>query len=1186
MKAPPSSRAPLLALVVTAVIAVGWWLWSPEDLSTKEFTGPAPAEQPGAPISEAAAAPAENPPSAPQPAFVSRPTPPPPAPEVRLPRGLTAISETLDESLRLGPDGHWERRRLVRIPSESSPVVIKETLAAAPDGEPGARVAFLAWIADQVALGPLDPDGAEPFPDHLLASRDSLLPASPWSQLRVLRLESATLDAVDQAIARLEGPAAAAGWIAERNVLLYPAALPNDPQLTQQWAHSLIDSAGAWSVTTGNATTYVAVLDSGVSPTHPDLSGNLATEYGNDFASPGTPPNDNDGHGTFVSGILGAVGNNSIGIAGVAWTVRIIPIRMGDSTFTLDRITSALDYVRGLKRNDGVNVVATNNSYGFLAQSSNPSFLLSNAIHRHRNEGILFVAAAGNDGKNLDGAENFYPAGYDMPHILSVTATTSSDGLWGSSNTSATRVHLGAPGVGIRSTTRTGSYANGNGTSYAAPHVAGAVALIHAANPDLSWSEIRAAILDSVDPLPVLDGKTSTGGRLNLGRAVRQANQESYRIHLIRPLASSVRLLDPAVGLVLEPEVRLADEPLPQLAESVTWEFVGGPAAPTWSTDSQERTVASFAESGDYHLRAVLEIAGTVEAERHLLVAVGPDAPLSASLTGHWEFASIEDGTVADRSGHGRHGALQNVAPFADNGPAGEFAANASRVVIPDLPVGPTVSFVARVRATGPGSSIFPRIIDTPAHIFFWGREDGGFFAPNDRTLRFYEYRSGADGVWHTAPGLVGDGEWVHVAVTYDGTAPAARPLFFYQGAPVFTISQGEPAGELHPQGTTTYIGNNAALDRPWRGQIAEVRMYDRVLHPVEIAQLADSDDFPVAPFIEIPPADALPLLTAIPLPATNLGPDAPALTVSWLLDADPGAGGLSDGDSLNPILEFTEEGTYGLMLETDDGLIATRQSWTLTVIDDRPLLTLASPNPTTLRSPRYPVALTLSADRARAEPWTALLAWDDPALAAAVFPDAPAEVAFEPGQTTADFTLSPAADPDASGDAVLHLGLAESTLYRYTDPGLTLNLLSPTFPNFLFSFTGANHASISSAEAALDSDLDGVPDLLEFALGLDPLDGGSGGHPHLPVLGQTSIDGETFLTLAFTRLAGLENTVFSVEASDDPSLPFWPDAAELLSVEPLPEGLERVTYRDLLPLGTGAARFLRLRVTVLEPTH
>ncbi|HYG09699.1 MAG TPA: S8 family serine peptidase [Pyrinomonadaceae bacterium] len=321
---------------------------------------------------------------------------------------------------------------------------------------------------------------------------------------------------------------------------------PNDPLFNEQW--SLLNTgqrAGtsgadvcatrAWTKTKGSRKIVVAVIDTGVDYTHQDLRSNIWTRpaslaaysdedlgdfddrHGFDAADNDGDPMDDNGHGTHCAGIIGAEGDNSDGIAGVNWEVEIMPLkflgRNGSGT-TKDAI-ECINYVVARKK-AGVNVRIISASWGSTARSR----ALGDAIKRAGDEGILFIAAAGNSSTNND-ARPHYPSNYDLPNVLSVAALTRTDALARFSNYGAKTVHIAAPGAEIMSTWPGNQYEEHSGTSMATPVVSGVAALILSVNPDLSMTDLRKRLLDTVDKLPALDGKVSSGGRVNAASAVR-----------------------------------------------------------------------------------------------------------------------------------------------------------------------------------------------------------------------------------------------------------------------------------------------------------------------------------------------------------------------------------------------------------------------------------------------------------------------------------------------------------------------------------------------------------------------------------------------------------------------------------------------------------------------------------------
>src|SRR6185503_638936 len=298
-----------------------------------------------------------------------------------------------------------------------------------------------------------------------------------------------------------------------------------------------ISAMRAWAITKGSDQVVVAVLDSGVDYTHPDLANNMWRRpeiikayqdddltdegaiddlHGFNVAEDTGDPMDDNGHGTHCAGIIGAEGGNEMGVAGVNWTVRIMALKFMDAegAGTTSDAIEAINYVINRKR-AGVNVRVISASWG----STMKSRALEDVIRKAGDEGILLVAAAGNDSSDNDRTPH-YPASYQLNNVISVAAVNRNDELTSFSNYGANSVHVAAPGEAITSTWLNHDFSEKKGTSMATPFVAGVAALVLATNPAISVDEWRARLLNSVDVLPALKGKVSTGGRINAAKAV------------------------------------------------------------------------------------------------------------------------------------------------------------------------------------------------------------------------------------------------------------------------------------------------------------------------------------------------------------------------------------------------------------------------------------------------------------------------------------------------------------------------------------------------------------------------------------------------------------------------------------------------------------------------------------------
>jgi subtilisin family serine protease len=350
---------------------------------------------------------------------------------------------------------------------------------------------------------------------------------------------------------------------AEPNYIKHVTVLPNDAFFSQQYALPIMSAGQAWDISTGSSDVVVATLDTGIDFTHPDLAQNVWTNPGEtcsdgidhdgngfindcrgwDFTtcakfspttgacttpkSPGNNVTDNNGHGTHVAGIAGAVGNNSIGTAGVVWNVRIMALKVlnADGEGSIGDEVAAIDYAVMMKSR-GVNIRAMNASF------SGPDFSQAelDAINLANSAGILLSAAAGNDGTNNDQKPN-YPANFSLANVISVAATDQNDNMASFSNFGLTTVHVAAPGVHILSTIPfnlppctnvpfSSNYDYCSGTSMATPFVTGMTALLSSYYTNFNASQIRGTLLRYVDVLPSLNGKIMTGGRINAYKAL------------------------------------------------------------------------------------------------------------------------------------------------------------------------------------------------------------------------------------------------------------------------------------------------------------------------------------------------------------------------------------------------------------------------------------------------------------------------------------------------------------------------------------------------------------------------------------------------------------------------------------------------------------------------------------------
>ncbi|MBF0205672.1 MAG: S8 family serine peptidase [Oligoflexia bacterium] len=341
--------------------------------------------------------------------------------------------------------------------------------------------------------------------------------------------------------------------IAEPNYIVHvltaentDSVIPNDPMFSKLWglkntgnnlpnfvenkgvAGADIDALRAWEISTGSRSIKIAIIDTGIDYGHPDIKDNMWVNraeaqgqagvdddgngfvddiYGYDFANKDADPRDDNKHGTHVAGTIGAVHNNGLGITGVMGEVTLMPVKFlaGNGSGSLDAAIEAIDYATKM------NVDIMSNSWGGGGYSQ----LLEQAISRARDRGIVFVAAAGNNGTDNDSSPQ-YPANYQVENVISVAAHNINDALSNFSCYGKNTVHVAAPGENILSTVLNGAYATLSGTSMATPHISGAIGLLLSKEGRIPFAALKNRLLNTATPAVAYKGKVLARGRLNL----------------------------------------------------------------------------------------------------------------------------------------------------------------------------------------------------------------------------------------------------------------------------------------------------------------------------------------------------------------------------------------------------------------------------------------------------------------------------------------------------------------------------------------------------------------------------------------------------------------------------------------------------------------------------------------------
>jgi len=346
----------------------------------------------------------------------------------------------------------------------------------------------------------------------------------------------------------------------EPNYRWSKSVIPTDPSFGSLWGlnntgqsggtlDADIDAVEAWETTTGSSDVVIGIIDTGVDYSHEDLADNMWQNpgeiaddgidndgngyiddiYGIDTLNVDTDPMDDDSHGTHVAGTIGAVGGNDIGVVGVNHDVSIAACKfLGDDGGSTAGAIECVDYFTGLK-NLGINIRATNNSWG----GGGFSQALKDTITAAGEADILFVAAAGNAGQDNDASPS-YPASYDNDNLVSVASTNRNDED-STYSYGLTSVDLAAPGSSILSTIPNNGYASYSGTSMATPHVTGAAALVWSLNPELTALEVKQMLMDTGDNNAWAQGRTVSGKRLNVANAIEMANPDPTFIFDVSP---------------------------------------------------------------------------------------------------------------------------------------------------------------------------------------------------------------------------------------------------------------------------------------------------------------------------------------------------------------------------------------------------------------------------------------------------------------------------------------------------------------------------------------------------------------------------------------------------------------------------------------------------------------------------
>ncbi|MBT7865334.1 MAG: S8 family serine peptidase [Opitutales bacterium] len=741
-----------------------------------------------------------------------------------------------------------------------------------------------------------------------------------------VRLRNPTIVSIEDAVGQLSR--AFPNTIVTPDHLHFSTAIPREYSSSNLWHLEQVNAPDAWEFNTGSDTLVVAVIDTGCFTDHVDLRGRIFVNEGEiagngvdddgngfvddvsgwDFYDDDAIPNDETGHGTHVSGIVGAQGDNGIGIVGMNWNSRILPLKVGDvSGLSSSAIAEALRYVSMMKDRD-VPIVASNNSYGSSAE--NPAALA--VIREHEDKGILFVTAAGNSGEDLDSPNGSqFPAGFPQTNIISVANSTQGDALSGGSNYGLESVDIAAPGQEVYSTYNDGDYRFSTGTSMSSPMVAGAVALVASHNPDLSPDELKQRILDTAKRFDSLDGKLVSGGRLDLltalepGLVGHEVSVPSHRAHLT---------ILPDIGIPVVFEIEALEDAV------VSIETLSGGSHALVEEVSPRSYALSFATEGLYRFRVLSEMESIVRSvEKVVAVGVFPD--VSNGLLHSWEMEG-SDGVLIDGAGSGNgefNGAMRVNAPL---GRGVDFDGTRSSVKF-NSSFSNQVTFSAFVKSDNLLSSPHPRIIDAPDYyLYFSTRGIVDIPDGNANALKFYSNRSEDFGVWHTPPDTVFQGEWLHVVASYDSRDVSNAPRLYINGKKLAVRTQRLPVGQQTTGGGEAFLGDRADGTRAWDGQMDEVRIYNRVVSDDEVVLLSARYLESVWSDYEIQADVVDGGNQSYDLSLTDAFGADPDVSYSWSVISRSGTVVLNGADEANPTVTFVEAENARILLKASGSAV------------------------------------------------------------------------------------------------------------------------------------------------------------------------------------------------------------------------------------------------------------------------
>ena len=552
------------------------------------------------------------------------------------------VLETLESAP--GRAGVFRRVTVVRPPDLSYPVRIEEKMSRDPVTQREKILRRLEMVADRVLVKLHSGHTREELVSAVSGFGGRLVTQVGDQELFLVQLPDAGGGSVPEALDALMADGLLVEYAEPDYVYHAFATIPDDSLFNRQWNHNNtgqdggladadIDAPEGWDILNDASGVIVAINDTGVLYTHEDLAANMWVNPGeipedgidndgngiiddihgfNAIDNTGNPLDDN-GHGTHVAGIIGAVGNNGIGVAGVAWNVQLMALKFlsASGSGTLSDIIRCIDYARV----NGADIM--NNSWGGGGFSNS----LRDAIVRARDAGIIFVASAGNEANNND-ANPSYPASYDLGNILSVASSTRQNTLSSFTNFGSSTVDLAAPGSDIVSTYNDSdnSYRALSGTSMAAPQISGILALLKAHFPGVNYLGLIDRILAGADSITEMQGTSVTGGHANLQRSLSLDEVQEFP-RIVQGLFDRSAVLGDSVDFSV---IATGGEPL-----AYTW-TKDGEVLPGENSATLGLTEISTEQAGIYEV-TVSNSAGSTSNKASLFVGV-PSTALGEAL--------------------------------------------------------------------------------------------------------------------------------------------------------------------------------------------------------------------------------------------------------------------------------------------------------------------------------------------------------------------------------------------------------------------------------------------------------------------------------------------------------------------------------------------------------------------------